>query len=304
MPAARDLSSSAELPSAHRLRAAYRAAQAIRDQTVSVAAARASYLRLPTDLVFDVDDLVAGERLLLDVGLLSDGGGHLQGNVRLGTLAELYEDEALTTLLALVLGERPPLWLRTAAASPAGLDTELIPAEASTVLGTLVPDPQLREALLLAAAERIDARELSEAGAAGEEAVVAACRDELHDAQRPDLAGDVQRVSLISDRLGYDVVAPTLDGSSRRLEVKTTRRKARLEVFISRNEATVGLRDVAWALVFCRLGDGGEVEIVGWCRGECLEPLLPENRHARGRWASTAITLAPEELRPGLPPIG
>src|SRR4051794_18350974 len=55
---------SAQIPSAHRLRAAYQAARAIRDAHLTVAAARASYLRLPTDLVFDVDDLVAGEEVL------------------------------------------------------------------------------------------------------------------------------------------------------------------------------------------------------------------------------------------------
>lgn len=292
-----------QLPSAHRLRAAYRAARAIRDAHVTVAAARASYLRLPTDLLFDVTDLVAGEGLLVDVGLLANGAGELHGDERLATFADLREDEALATLVALLLGQSPPLWLQTATATPGGLDAALIPEDASVTLETLIPDPDRREAMLIAAGERFNAQELTEIGAAGEEAVVAACRDELCDAGRPNLADDVQRVSLLSDRLGYDVVAPTLGGQTRRLEVKTTRRRTGYDVIISRNEATVGQRDPAWALVFVRLDDEGACDIVGWCRAAVLAPLLPQDTHPRGRWASTTITLAPSELTPGLPPI-
>jgi hypothetical protein len=53
--------------------------------------------------------------------------------------------------------------------------------------------------------------------------VTKACRAQLSGAGRDDLAALVRRVSLTSDQLGYDVTAPRLDGSTRRLEVKGTR---------------------------------------------------------------------------------
>jgi hypothetical protein len=66
----------------------------------------------------------------------------------------------------------------------------------------------------------LDRREII--GAAGEEAVANACRHELEMLGRAALAVGVQRVSLLDNRLGYDVSAPCLSAGPRKLEVKTS----------------------------------------------------------------------------------
>jgi hypothetical protein len=116
--------------------------------------------------------------------------------------------------------------------------------------------------------------------------VVDLSRQDLARAGRPDLAALVQRVSLISDQLGYDVVAPTLRGKVRRMEVKTTSRSAQthFEVYLSRNEAAVAVRDPSWTLVLCQACDSSRAEVVGWCRANAFAPVLPSDKHPRGRW--------------------
>ena len=81
-------------------------------------------------------------------------------------------------------------------------------------------------------------------GAAGEEIVLQECRAALSALGRADLAVRARRVSLISDQLGYDIVAPSVAGGGWRIEVKTTRTSAVLaKIILTRNEARVGLKD-------------------------------------------------------------
>ena len=170
-------------------------------------------------------------------------------------------------------------------------------------LSEIVPDPVQREAILLALGNRFDPTAATQTGTIGEEFVVSECRSLLRSAGYEDLACKVQRVSLISDQLGYDVVAPTISGGSRRMEVKTTSRGGEVvEVIITRNEVRVGLRDPSWALVVCRVIPDGSVHPVGWCRGSVLRPLLPTDVHPHGHWLAVGITLTSDLLSDGLPP--
>jgi hypothetical protein len=121
------------------------------------------------------------------------------------------------------------------------------------------------------------------------------------------------QVSRISDHLGYDVIAPRLDGHPRRLEVKTTRRRRwRGEVFLSRNEYEVGLRDPDWALVVVESDTDGAAALAGWWRAERVTPSLregrngvgplsPEYRHADVRWVSASLQQPSALLMDGLP---
>src|SRR5262249_22717415 len=152
-------------------------------------------------------------------------------------------------------------------------------------------DPAQREAFLLALGNRHGLTANAETGALGEEFIVSECRFMLRSVGQHDLADKVQRVSLISDQLGYDVVAPTLSGGMRRLEVKTTSRSSEsVDIIITRNEACVGLRDSSWALVVCRLIPGDNPCVVGWCRGPVLRPFLPTDLSPKGRWLQAGIT--------------
>jgi len=83
-----------------------------------------------------------------------------------------------------------------------------------------------------------------EVGEIGEDIVTGAARSELLDLGHADLARAVRRVSLISDQLGYDVVAPRVGGPNRLLEVKATTgpHDDPIRIHLSRNEAAVGAR--------------------------------------------------------------
>jgi hypothetical protein len=218
---------------------------------------------------------------------------------------------------ALTLGEYPADHLKDAEQLLvcAGLlhrvDHRIIPAAGLAALAGV--DEQSAVELLAAAlgADKVghESVELDEAdraalGSAGEEHVATQLRRELAALGHTDLAGAVQRVSLVSDRLGYDISAPTLTGAVRKLEVKTQRASAQstMRLFLTRNEYEAGRRDrEAWALVACRAHiDSAEIETVGWCSAEALKPYLPEDQN--GRWTEALVRLPVVVLVPGLPP--
>lgn len=291
------------LPTVHLLRSALVAASVCDGAGAEVAVVHQSYLRLPTGGLYHFEDLEKGERLLLRCGLLTLNGSVLYPSEQLRALQGLPTDEASQILLALAAQQAPPLWLHSAVRDEA-VWPELISDADEQTLSQLIPDPDQREAFLLALANRFQGAPLTHLGELGECAVVNRCRQELANVGRHDLADAVQRVSLISDQLGYDVVAPTLTGRPRRMEVKTTGSSAQthIEIYLSRNEAAVALRDPAWALVLCRACDPSRAEVVGWCRAETFAPALPCDKHPRGRWTQAKLQINRDALKEGLPP--
>lgn len=293
----------AGLPTIHLLRSALRAASICDASGVETAIIHQSYLRLPTGGMYHYEDLEKGERLLIQCGLLTSNGTVLYPSEQLRVLCGLPSDEASQVLLALAAQQSPPLWLNIAVRGEA-VWSELISDADEHILSQVIPDPDQREAFLLALANRFQSAPATRLGEMGECAVVNLSRQELASAGRSDLAALVQRVSLISDQLGYDVVAPTLRGKPRRMEVKTTSQAAQthFEVYLSRNEAAVALRDPSWALVLCQTCDAARAEVVGWCRADAFAPVLPSDKHLRGRWTQAKIQLDRGALKEGLPP--
>jgi len=290
------------VPTAHMLGAAIRAAGTLDATGTPIDTARDSYLRLPTGGLYCLEDLIAGEELLVQAGLVSHDGNALRPSQRLQLMLNLREEDASEVLLSMVLSAHPPLWVY-AALREDQVFPELIPDADRDALTDTISDSGRREALLLALARRYERDVETELGELGEELVVAECRAQLVTAGRRDLAERVQRVSLISDQLGYDVVAPTLAGGTRRMEVKTTASSSEvIRVYLSRNEAEVGLRDPSWALVVCRPSSQDCLCIAGWRWGNALEPLLPVDKDPRATWASAAVSLQPGFLTLGLPP--
>jgi len=291
------------VPTMHLLRAALQAGQLLDQGGTSIPAARASYPRVPTGGLFHPDDLIVGEKLLVEAGVVQRSAGWLYPSGGLDSLLGLEEQEACELLLVLTLKRRRPLWSQVAVREDRVL-FELIPDEEADLLFSVIPEPSRREALLLALARTQDSAANEELGARGEEAVVTAARSQLQRAGRPDLADRVQRVSLLSDQLGYDVVAPTLEGKSRRIEVKTAGTAGDvMRIFLSRNEAEVGRRDSNWYLVVCQLTFEGAIEVVGWSRGRELEEVLPSDTTPSARWESARLMISIDTLTPDLPPI-
>jgi hypothetical protein len=240
--------------------------------------------------------------LLLQNSLLVENRGTLYRTETIQRLIEVPTEEGCELLLQEVLMNTPPIWLFTAT-SGGELGTEMIPDADLANLDEAIPDHGRREALLLTLANRIDREANETLGERGEEVVVNSCRTQLIELGRPDLAEKVQRVSLISDQLGYDVTAPRANESSRRLEVKTTsRRGSSLTVYLSRNELTYGLRDPDWMLVICQATEVGPISVVGWCHAGVLEPSIPRDVSSRAAWVSARFDLSLADLELGLPP--
>jgi hypothetical protein len=203
-------------------------------------------------------------------------------------------------LLLELLANRTPAWLLVAT-STGDLEPELVPSEAARQLEDVVTDPNRREALLLALGRRHDPTFQAAVGAVGERTVVDECRRLLRESGQPHLAEKVAQVSLVSDALGYDITSPTLSGGVRRLEVKTMRAsRVQLRLFISRNEYETGLSDPDWRLVVCRLTAEEAAEILGSCRADQLEPLVPVDSPG-GEWREARLELDSHALDPGLP---
>jgi hypothetical protein len=299
--------STGHIPTRHSLRAAVRVCRSLGDDPLTTAALRAAYAHLPTEGVFGDSDFMTAERLLQSCGLLFVDGRSLVPQPPLAAVRLLDEDDAVEALLLLVLQATPPDWLPVVAVG-GELASEFIPEKDWDTLTGVLPDADRREAILIAAGNRFNSERAAEVGEAGEQAVIAECRRELQASGRTELVSKVYQASRLSDELGYDVVAPTLSGPKRRLEVKTSGRSGPMvEFYLSRNEADVGRRDPSWALVACTLLSGGEVRIEGWCRMAYLESMLPSDQQplsdGRGRWATVRIRLPRTSLNPGLPPI-
>lgn len=283
------------LPPAHLIRAALRTASLIDAHGSPIETAQASYALYPSDALYPPQDLQLGERLLIDCELLIEKDGRLYPTSQLSELVSLADDEAAAVVLERALGLGPPEALAIASTSE-------LAGEVATLAEQVILDVDRREELLLALGRKFDESERATLGLRGEEFVVKIARDELTELGRADLAADVRRLSEFADNLGYDVVAPRLDGS-RRLEVKTSGRRGDLfRFFISRSEIDWGLRDLDWALVACRLHSDGELELLGWCRAQALEPYLPTDSEG-GRWAEAELEIPPTLFYYGLPPI-
>ena len=292
-------------PTAYELSAAIVASRLIDGAGSTPAALEASYASAATGGLYRVHDLSRGQELLLRAGLIEATDEWLTPSRECVLLRDLPDDVASELLLQLVLTSDPPLWL-FAAIHREEIRWENVPDGDEAALRQSIDDADRREALLLNLGRTVDERARSELGAAGEEHVVAECRNHLVQRGREDLAREVRRVSQLSDQLGYDVTSPDTAGRRHRLEVKTAAGVAGTEsvvsFYISRNEAMVGQGDDRWALVAVRKDIvTGEFEIVGWCHADAFAPALPTDPTHWGRWASTRIVLEEHLLCSGLP---
>jgi hypothetical protein len=274
-------------PTIHLVKAALRAGALIDRYGSPISGTRVEYLLYPSDALYPPGDLLLGQRLLLDCGLLEE------------TDEGLVPTEAIRVLLALGEENAVDVLFDIANRRVGGLSPEIAGAIARQ--GTAF-DPDRRERLLLARRLTFDQARSVALGLLGETHVVDEARAELVLLGRADLAGQVQRVSELSDQLGYDIIAPALNGM-RRLEVKTSGRVAGdpFHLFLSRLEFEVGQSDRSWALVACQVNAVGEVAVVGWCRAGAFQSLLPSDS-TNAEWVTVEVSLPLAMLNPGLPP--
>lgn len=292
------------IPSRRELTAAYWTGRVLTAEGLRADDRHASYRTLPIGGRVDFADLDAAEGLLQHAGLAHHDVDldRLMPSSTLQRICALHEPVALEPLLAAILEHETPLWL-LAATGGNELRGDLVPDGAGHVLDDLFLDADRREAFLLARGRKVEADQRAAIGALGERAVVAAATTDLVALGQPDLAAQVRQVSTVSDELGYDVTAPRIDGSTRRLEVKTTQAATTtVSVFLSRNEASVGLADPDWHLVVCALQEGTDVAILGWVCARDIADRFPSNTHQDGAWESARIRIPTTSLTTGLPP--
>ena len=138
---------------------------------------------------------------------------------------------------------------------------------------------------------KVDLELRAQVGAAGEIQLV-----ELLENRWP---GSTSHVALESDGFGYDVVF--WHGSDEwHLEVKTTTRRGRLVVYLSRHEFEVAREDPKWRLIIVGLTPAGTMTALATADLASLAARMPSDQDPSARWESVRIDVSSRDLHRGL----
>lgn len=280
------------MPTAYCIASALQVATAIDTGGSHVNDARETYWHMATGALHPPADLERGEQLLEDLGLVERRDQRLFLTPVLRVLLE-GSLEAATTLMIVRACE---------GMANSGLD---VPAaeDLSAALESCLPNAAERDECVRVALGKFDDARRRLVGDIGEEIAHEAARAELIDLGHHKLASAVRRVSLESDGYGYDIIAPTVHGLPRLLEVKaSTSIGDSVKVHLSRHEATVGMREAAWSLLVCQVTDVEQRtgRPLGWLPARSIASSFPLDQGG-GEWESVQLTLAVDRLHPGMP---
>ena len=185
--------------------------------------------------------------------------------------------------------EQSPAWLINADAlirGPADL-----PEDAREAAGRLGLGEADTFAAVRHAHAKIDLTRRSEVGAAGEEALVALLEETW--------PGACRHVSQHDDSLGFDIEL-AIHEHTWKLEVKSTTRRGRLRVYLSRNEFEAAVARENWRLVVVRLDGDLRIVSLATVSTPWIAEVVPRDPSAWGRWESTSLDLGAGQLEPGL----
>jgi hypothetical protein len=138
---------------------------------------------------------------------------------------------------------------------------------------------------------KIDLAERSRVGAVGESALV-----RLLEAEWPE---SVVHLALEDDGLGYDVLLRIADRAWH-LEIKSSTRKGRSVIYLSRNEFDVAKIDANWRLVIVRLDESDEIAAVNTALHVNIFDSAPQNVAPGARWESARFDVSHADQSPGL----
>jgi hypothetical protein len=203
--------------------------------------------------------------------------------------AGLAEQQRLQLALERVLTEASLDWLQDAdvlVAAPSDLPSDL--ADAANALGVSEQDAFVAVRSVFG---RVDLEGRARLGRTGEEQLIV----EL-ERLRP---GSTRHVALTSDGFGYDV-SFECDGEIWHFEVKTTARRGRLSLYLSRHEYEVGRADPSWRLVVVALNELDEIRCVACVEATSIHLRAPEDAAEGGRWESARLDFTPDDLTAGL----
>jgi hypothetical protein len=220
-----------------------------------------------------------------------------EGRVRLAQRIRALPEEQLRELLLLrSLEHESPAWLRDADVLVP--DEAALPQDALELAGAL----GVREEAVFRSVKRlygnVDIKERERVGRAGEEALVS-----LLETCWP---GSTTHVSLIDDSFGYDILFRSGDWEWH-IEVKTTIRRGRLVVYLSRNEHEVSVKDPHWRLVVAGIDEQSRLQAIANLPAPLLARRAPHDVLPQSRWDSVSHDLRAGDLEAGLaflPPLG
>ncbi|WP_062389933.1 DUF3883 domain-containing protein [Demequina iriomotensis] len=172
---------------------------------------------------------------------------------------------------------------------PSELPTDVLGAGAALGL-----DENVVFGLLVSRWGKVDTAARERIGAAGEAALVRLLESRT--------SGHVEQVSLWSDGFGYDIDIVS-DGIEGHLEVKSTTRRSRTVVYLSRHEFEVMLRDAHWALVLVRLNSELEAVGVGVIPSKWIIEHAPRDVSDPVNWASCKLEVPPDAVEDGIPQL-
>lgn len=141
---------------------------------------------------------------------------------------------------------------------------------------------------------KIDTAERSRIGAAGEAALLGLLAASTN--------AQVEHVAAWSDGYGYDIAVRGPEHQAH-LEAKSTTRRGRLTLYLSRNEYETMVRDPAWVLVAVRLGEDMDPRAVATVPTEWIADNVPADSGRHGRWESCRLDVPPGIPVPGTPSL-
>lgn len=264
--------------------AATRWLRLLRDSTLgqafTIIRADASY----TDLT--QTQYASGLEWLEAVDLLKNGPRGLELSP---TVSELPEEQINQLLFERILMRAEPAWLPDADSlvpDPADL-----PQDAASLANSLGLSEQAAFLLVRHLHGRVDKTERARIGTAGERALV-----EFLERRWP---GSTIHVALTDDGFGYDVLFRH-QNAQWHLEVKTTTRRGRLVIYLSRHEHEVGLHDPYWRLIVVGLDDQLLLQAVATVRHSEVLSRAPCDLYTESKWQSASHQLTSKDLHRGL----
>jgi hypothetical protein len=192
-------------------------------------------------------------------------------------------------LLERAFEDDPPPWLRDADVLVP--DTAALPADAMRLATTLRLSDEVVLTTIRHVHGKIDLAERARIGIAGETALL-----ELLESCWPR---STVHVSARDDGFGYDIDFRHR-GSAWHLEVKSTTRRGRLSVHLSRHEHEVGLRDPNWRLLVLGLDESLRLATLATARHGQILARAPVDTCAEAAWQSVRHDIKFDDLETGL----
>lgn len=218
-------------------------------------------------------------------GILQEEGGLSLPSA----LAALPGDQVHQLVFARALEAALPPWLPDADILVS--DSSELPQDAASLAAELGVSDLDALSVILRVHGRLELEKRAAVGVAGELALI-----QLLEARWP---GSTVHVALTDDGFGYDI-AFLLEGVEWHLEVKSTTRRGRLVIYLSRHEHEVSLRDPHWRLVVLGLNGDQSPAAVATVDHAMLCQLAPMDAHPGSNWQSVRHQVSPAHLQPGL----